>query len=519
MQAQRLYINKKSIDLDNKTAIGLTIQTFDILDPSKLKCIVSNDITLPATKNNFVVFGLNSINFWSGNEVYETQEIEYYVGNSKLLTGTCYIKEVSDRIKIVMTAKPTVWEVLKKYTWAQFVDDFKDWINSQYSFSNISEILNYLAFGEYFRMMYVKGHLNETNTLTVNYNENYTQRSGGYLFIRFQYLIQYLSIKTGVQFILNALPYESIFIPARTLSINALYNNSGAQIGFNIANRTAPFSEVGENVTDKPNINIYDILISYCKSFNYSINFIDSKVYIRHFSELKNTTSYDLTKFLANKPTTFTPILNGYSKTNYIKKAAYFEGADENTHSKVLTCQNDNIPETNDLYTIEKTYYPYVYNNGNIVTTDLSVSESFDAITFVRASDNTQVFTVNYSDGIGSSHSQFKSLSQADANITTVNFELFQQMIIKPKLYTAYFYLDFDFFVTFDPLRQFYVRQLYGSFFINKIEGYNPQSKDPVKMELLYCSAQLPPAEDQPIWADGINNPFTDGGSNQPLFY
>lgn len=517
---QRLIINDQLVDIDSNTAIGITLQSFDIQDPGKLKTNISNDVSLPITANNLNIIGLNSVNFWGENTIYETLKVKYYIDNELIVNGQCYTKEVGERIKLVLITKPTVWDVLKTYTWIDFIQDYIEWAN----ITHISyfSIVNELQSNEYIRLMLYRGHLFDTldneNSITINFSENLKQRSGGYLFISFEKIFQFLTYKLDFPFVYEKTNLENHWIPARSLAIGAKYNSSGVQLSFAVKYRMEDFKEIEANTQDKPNINLYDVIIAHCKAFNYSIVFTFDSVLIRHFNTLKDSTPYDLTKYRATKNAVFSPIVGSYSKTNYIRYAEYFEGATVNDNSIQLLCLNDNIQETGDLYTIEKTYFPKVNNYGSFVLMDLKNQTSFDNITFVQPTASTKVVNVNYSDGIGASHSQFFSLQQAD-NIDVNDFTFFQEILLKPKVYTAYFYLGMDFFRNFDPLRQYYVRDLFGSYYINRVDGFNPKSKDPVKLELIYASAKLPPAEEVPLWADGVGNPFIDGSVNQSIFY
>lgn len=517
---QRLYINEQIVDIDSGTAVGITLQGFDILDPGKLKTNISNDVSLPKTAKNLNSIGLNSLNFWAENKVYESITIRYYIENELIVNGQCYIKEVGDRIKLVLVTKPKVWDVLKSYYWIDFIKDYSDWLSINHS--TFPNIINDLQTNERIKIMLYEGHLfgtkDNASNITINFAEGLAQRSGGYLFISIKWVFNFLSYKLQFHFDHEVLDGEDIWIPARSLAIGAVYNNLGAQTAFEVKYRAENFKEISENTKDKQNISIYNIIIAYCKANNYSIVFTNSSVLIRHFSGLKESSPYDLTPFMSTKLPIFTPILNAYSKANYIYYEKYYAGAIENENSIKLDCQNQNIPELTTLYTIDKTYFPKVNFFGTYLLMDLKNQDSFDNIVFAGFTVGTTVVNIRYSDNIGASHSQNFSIQQAKQP-QPPNFDAYQAMILKPKIYTAWFYLGIDFFRNFDPLRQYYVRHLYGSYYVNKVDGFNPKSKDPVKLELIYSSAKLPPSPDVNIWVDGGGNPFVDGGVNQSIFY
>jgi len=89
-------------------------------------------------------------------------------------------------------------------------------------------------------------------------------------------------------------------------------------------------------------------------------------------------------------------------------------------------------------------------------------------------------------------------------------------MIEYPKVYEIKKWLTLNDIYNLRFFRQYYVRQLNGSYFINKISGFNPdKSKEPTTIELIKISDKTPtPTFDFDYWVDGFNNKFTDGFGN-----
>lgn len=52
-----LKINGKFADIDEKTAIGIDAQSYDVSNPSGRKVNVSNDFDIPLTSNNQKIIG------------------------------------------------------------------------------------------------------------------------------------------------------------------------------------------------------------------------------------------------------------------------------------------------------------------------------------------------------------------------------------------------------------------------------------------------------------------------------
>ena len=53
-----LRINGFDIDIDDETAIGITLQSYDIKEPSQRKVNITNSFTIPLTTNNNKIFSV-----------------------------------------------------------------------------------------------------------------------------------------------------------------------------------------------------------------------------------------------------------------------------------------------------------------------------------------------------------------------------------------------------------------------------------------------------------------------------
>ncbi len=126
---QLLKINNSIVDIDEQTAIGLDIQSYDITNPGQRKINISNTFTIPKTSNNINILG------WDGNihninsTIYNQLICDYYVDNVKLVSNAkIRIDQISDRISIFVFQKSDIWEQIKNYTFTTFQTEFFAWM-------------------------------------------------------------------------------------------------------------------------------------------------------------------------------------------------------------------------------------------------------------------------------------------------------------------------------------------------------------------------------------------------------
>jgi hypothetical protein len=125
-----LYINDILVDIDEKTAIGIDLQTYDIKEPSKPKVSVSNSFTIPITNKNLKAIGYIGGMHNISNVIYEQSVCNYYINNIQYIRDAkLRVQSISDRIEVFIFQKADVWDLLKKVKWGDFVSDYYDWLN------------------------------------------------------------------------------------------------------------------------------------------------------------------------------------------------------------------------------------------------------------------------------------------------------------------------------------------------------------------------------------------------------
>jgi hypothetical protein len=305
-----------------------------------------------------------------------------------------------------------------------------------------------------------------------------------------------------------------MFIPIREL--NVFMQQSNCYFFFD----DTPFLPL-ENQKDKADKRVYDFVISFMHHLNIIKDELkvgsENVIRFARFDDLENTA--EVLNFSENisGDYIFKPRVDGYGQNNYIKfKEVYPEG-DELLNSKNIRGLNVNLDVNVDLFEIDAYVPSTVVGNGTEISY-MADKESFKTFTFYVSDEYTPYNVItNYSDYVqGESEpgvfTRNDSLQIAKLYSLDSEYNFLDEIIDYPKFYEIEKWLTINDIRNFEFFKQYYVRELNGSFFINKISGFNPKSKEPTKIELLRVGNRTPiyPPDANP-WIDGVGNIWTDG--------
>ena len=130
--ARLLRINGFEVDIDESTAIGIDLQSYDVKDPSKRFFNVTNSFTIPLTTTNNKIIGWASDPQTLDKSIYSPMIADYWIDNIKIIDNAIVrIDEISNRISCYLVVKPSLWDELQLLTWSQFAREYIEWINPQ----------------------------------------------------------------------------------------------------------------------------------------------------------------------------------------------------------------------------------------------------------------------------------------------------------------------------------------------------------------------------------------------------
>lgn len=564
-----LKLNNRDVDIDEKTAIGITFQGYDFKNPAQRKSKITNTFTIPATSNNMQILGFAGNPEWVGEEVNSSEigceiynEIlcNYWINNDHLLKDAkIRIGEIGERISILVVEKSDFWDNLKDESWESFQENFATWLGvpnfsspvsdtwenfiTHYTLENSNPIftayLGNLFAGDASLFQGGEGFFSNKirlleQTIGTGLESQFDVYTGGHWACHAVKVFQYIEETYNVNFLTPAnysaigqnIPAnifddpqaQKIIVPMRNWRIAR--NNAGEFFFDAEPDNPVPAFNPYENIKDKEGKTLYDFVISFFKYFNILIDEIElnnNDVFalrrfddIEDFAEIKN-----ISDRLTGNPI-FNPVFSDFAQNNYIKFTDIYPQGSKVSGQRVLTSNNKNTEFEKDFFEIDA-YYPDFVSLGGELVLNLSTEESFKTFEFLTYSNLTQIdvsieayfenFSVVYDYAVD------LPIFKAEVYGLDSEYQLIDRAIKYPKFYKAKFWLTNNDIRNLEYFKLWYVRQLNGSFLLNKINGYNPEkSKQPVDLELVRISdkAPLTPSEAQNYYTDIRLDGYTD---------
>jgi len=528
-----LKINGIECDIDEKTAIGVTIQAYDIANVGKPLSTFTNSFTLPITANNRKIFGFADSVFSSDKTIYEPLRADYWNNSIKLIdNGVVRVELISDRIGLYLVQKLSLWDNLKLLTWDEFGKEFIQWLQPQ-SNSNFQELIQTYAesveglvlpcyMGNLMKYQQSDGsaYVEDPANVWISYNNI----NGGHFCIYSKAVFQFIEYKYNVKFLTSGGVFagniwddefaKRLYTPLRNLTLKFNYSTNEYYFDYNQESVFSPLDS-----KDKEAKTLYDYVIAFFQLFNILKDDVNDEIRLARWDELRNATVENWSNKLSTTGGTFKPSFANIAQKSNIKFSSVNEEMSPLTGAKTLTSNNKNLEVENDLFQINANVPKFVHGYGGVLP-DLSDAKTFETFQFfVTAYESegelartTAQIKVAFSDGVTS---DYTILYLPLPSIYGINNEyLFFDKVIKyPEFREVNVWLTPYDVHNLQFLKQYYFKKLGGSFFINKISGFNPdKSLVPTKIELLKISDKTPlTPPDTDYYVDGIGDGFVDG--------
>lgn len=514
-----LKFNSINVDIDDNTAIGIDFQAMDFKEPGKRKLSVSNTFTLPKTAKNLGLIGHAGNPQRISKDVYDKIYCDYYINNKQLITkGSVRIDAVSDRISCYVVQKNDIWDNLALEDWTTFQTNLLIWLQENKSIPSASSpfIGTWQAFVESFInttssiiMPFYIGNLAWYSPDEVNYLEDFsalwvkyhsstmdTAALGGHMCCFVKTIFEYIEDTYNVDFLTSdtVTPGNiwldeiapTMFTPFRNISIQ-YYSTTGYYFQTDFSGQFLP----EKDVKDKGDKTLLDFVKAFFGHFNILIDKIEvndgsEKYRLARFDDITEAEVVDFSGKLTGVPQ-FSPIIQSYNQNNYITFSKIFEGGNSLVNAKKIVCNNKNLDiGTADsvLFSIDA-FVPGSFQQGATVVPNLSKSESFSTFEFFVSNGqlSTSVKISQESDTVKTAN---VTLHVANLYSLASEYLTLASMMLYPELWTIKKWLTIDDIKTLEFFKRYYVRELNGYFFLNKISGFNPdKSKDATTIELI----------------------------------
>ena len=546
-----LRINDINIDIDDKTAIGLTLQSYDVKQPGKRLVNITNTFTIPATSHNLQIFGFANNPQSTSLDIYSSATCDYWVDNEHLIKNAkCRVNSIDDRISLFVFQKDDVWDQIKKVKWVDFVPDFVQWLQDNKGLPSITSpfIGNFGEFIEtyvdnsegvilpfYFGNLYnydpagSDNFIEDESTIWLrNWPQSGTKADGGHFSIFIKTIFEYIEdiydvdfLTAGGQALGNIWDDEfakAIYTPMRDLVPRFKYTGGGVLEGFYFEADTQSSFLPLKDVEDKSGKTLHDLVNAFFQHFNVIKDEIvinnEDVIRLARFDDISTLAEVkDWSGLLTGKPT-FKPSIDGYAQENVIKFKQVFPEGDELQNSRVLTSLNKNIDATTSLFDIDAYICAFLPVDGGAgVVPDLSIKESFKTFQFFLNSGKTNnIIDIHISEDSSTETATFQ-LQKAALYSLSSEYSFLDDILNYPRFIEVEKWLTLSDIKNIEFFKEYFIRELGGSFFINKISGFNPQkSNKATKLELIKTSNRTPITPPTlEYWTDGVGDGFTDG--------
>jgi hypothetical protein len=539
-------INGKNIDIDERTALGLTLQSYDVKKPGQRFVNITNTFSIPATSKNLAIFGFASNPQTTSTKIYEQSTFDYWVDNVHLVIDSrVRVDEISDRIKLFAYQKPSVWDEIKLVKWPDFVSDFVTWMQDNKGLpskaspfaGNFGEFLEpYTESTEGILLPFYFGNLynyepvkdsgifaeDANNIWLRKWGEGEDKADGGHFCVYVKTIFEYIESKYSVNFLTTGgealgniwddAIAPKIYIPIRDLAVRNNTAGTSFYFEYDSDSRFLPLT----NQKDKAGKTHYGSVNGFMQHFNIIIDdlIINNSPAIRmaRFDDLELLAEVvDWSDNFTGIPS-FVPFINGYAIENTITFKEIYEEGDELLNSKVLTCGNKNLDASTDLFSIDAYVPSFLPINGGIVP-DMSPKESFKTFAyFINDGLSDDIINIHIEESGNQQTATFRLQKSAVYSLDG-EYNLIDQVLDTPRFYTHDKWLKLNDILNLEFFKLYYIKQLGGAYFLNKVASFNPQkSNKATKLELIKISNRTPISPpDLDYWADGVLDAWTDG--------
>ena len=558
-----LRINGEIADIDEDTAIGIDLQAYDFKDPGKLKVNVSNTFSLPATAKNMRILGSPGSPSRVDNTIYNRISVDYQVKNKVYINnGSARVESIKKgRINMFVAQRPGFIDRMKAVTLNQFLQQWFDNYFQNTTFEDYQALVNAYAEGhngvilpamlgtladlpdekdrviEYFGFANFSGIVNEIAMRVQHHDEGWVAHGGHFcVFLEplFKYFEEYFGVdlnsaSPAVYSLFNDDVFKSLYIPCR--NINIIDGTPRLEfVQFNPNSNLRPLVDV-EPYAD---LSAFDLFAEALKLLGYGVEEVGE---VFELVRLDYMGAVPIPGDLLpgymeagyRSEIEYKPGIDGYGQQNIIKMEPA-DNAGEMAGARILLSNNENSEAKKDLFTV-KAYVPTFFRGWvlfayNYFVPDMREAKSVEKLTFFRSSERRAIFTVSgkYQTVPPEVLQQFPKRVQdiiprgyyidapdwqvvgvylfaPEVYSVSAEYNFLEGIINSPETYKVKRWVTSSQMEAFRKIATYYVPELGGWFYVNKIKGFNPvKSKQPVEFELIKVPWQrMPQLPEKPI--------------------
>jgi hypothetical protein len=504
-----LRIDDNIIELDSKTVIGIDVQNLDLTKPSKRTVNKSNSFSIPRTIDNLKAIGYIG-GFQNANDsLYNNYSIQYYLNNEEIISGSfATIQKISDRITLQIVRKATLWDDMKSLGWSNLRTEYLAYIQE---FQGVNSDTNYFvgteeeAIESYIdrsnqALKLYPAYGTEMDTLGYDYltpqSDTFIMLSGNSIGTHFwsdaKTLFKFIENKYGVDFDIlgshsdnpfNQTRFQKCIWMLRGLSLASAsatdwYIRDFISIGYTYT--------MQEEATENDNGDVYGLLFSILNIYGIIIEqYAKDKYRLRDISlDIDTKRPIDIGLKLDKAEPKITPNIKGYGQESIIKYENYSDGINSVNTRKIVECNNKNIQFRKDIIKIEN-FVPAVKDD----LLNYGVANSFEQYKIATYEDDINTYVWRRGSGYAISRTYNKPIIH---NLST-EWGILDTALNNPLYVEQKFWLTPTQYSKINNWTNYYIPELAGAYYINRVKGYNPEkSLQAVTLELIRINNKTP---------------------------
>lgn len=539
MDDRALFINGSLVDIDGSTAIGITIQAYDIAEPGVPKTNVSNEFSIPLTTRNRLILGDPGAPTSEALVVYTSLVIDYWVAGELMIeqaNGRVTQVVEDDRVSMYVFDKGAVWNSLKLQTFEALTiayfdsltvpkagamylyptdqppnEAFGDFASDNFTngplfirhkLSNLGIIPSGTSFAETPGNILFRGdgELADDNTRTIGFGMHISTKARAlveFALAQFGYTLGGLTdtIAAGLEVSIPNLTVETAEHPTVSDAWGFFFRQ--VQVGALVS---AQMFELTPH-TGRPavlDLTAYDFCMAYFKYFNTMLRTNGAALDALRFDDIGTAPLVDFSQSVSDKPYIFEAYVENWAQVSSIKFASVGTGLPETSGARVFSTSNTTIAPTATVGTIQA-HWPGVTPWGLTFSvlnfSSIGATQHFCFFLPTAALDSVTIrlrqLGIPVLRGILQSTAQ---LARAVAYDINSEFTVLAGAMVRPKVYSVEMWLTASEVWRIDFGKLYSLHQLGGSFFIVEIQGFNPsESIMPVTIKMLKITDKVIP--------------------------
>lgn len=475
------------LDLDDKTAIGISYQGFNPETPDQIGFKFSNSFSIPRTSNNDKLTGFAG----NSDDVYLPCFVNYIVDNEKIVSsGKIKVTDITiDRINCTIAAKSTIWDKLKADKWPDFMYEVFNATTKPQNGAWDVFIQDCIDNSNGVKLKAFYGDLHGDSEMSLidrdaQYKSNALNEivfkingyEGGQFVIPVKSIFDRILVKYGIDFVTNSTAFSALnaYIQSRYFKLQF----TGGALGLYSFGYFRGFSDGSTTgiKSDKSSKTVYDFVKEFIIHSGCLVDIIDdTTISLNRMDDLLTAPEIDFSGNIEKDSIKFNPTVDGIAQNNTIDFSEYSSKIQKGSLQLNIQCLNQNVETVNQFLEL-KEFAPPAYLDRDKNVLGLFENASWNNFTFLQDSGNTASYNCLAYFDLATELSATKTL--AIAKIMDVGYSLWAQMIAKPATYTIKKWLTTADIKNIKLFQRYWIQELQGYFMLLKVNGLNPEKSN-----------------------------------------